>query len=95
MAAYIGLGDSVETAFKRAHARVQRIKAEMRDLARTPHQGTLHPHILPGLRNVTKDRAIFYFTVDDERAIVRVLAVFYGGQDHQRAMLLRAAGGAP
>jgi plasmid stabilization system protein ParE len=54
-----------------------------------PHQGSLRPDILPGLRSVTKRRAIFYFDVDDELRLVRVLAVFFGGQDHQRAMLRR------
>ena len=44
---------------------------------------------MPGLRTVTKDRAIFYFLVDEE---VRVLAVFFGGQAHQRAMLRRVLG---
>ncbi len=33
---------------------------------------------MPGLRRVTKDRAVFYFTVDEERRVVRVLAVFFG-----------------
>jgi len=61
----------------------------MASLADLPHQGTLHPKVMPGLRSVTKNRANFYFTVDDEAQIVRVLAVFFGGQDHQRAMLVR------
>lgn len=61
----------------------------MRALGRTPHQGTLRPELAPGLRSVTKDRAIFYFDVDDDRRVVRVLAVFFGGQDHQRLMLKR------
>ena len=56
---------------------------------KSPHQGTLRTKMVPGLRSVTKDRAIFYFTVDDEARLVRVLAVFFGGQDHQREMLKR------
>ncbi|MBY0563268.1 MAG: hypothetical protein K2P58_03695 [Hyphomonadaceae bacterium] len=58
-------------------------------IAKRPHQGTLLPNLLPNLRCVTKDHAIFYFTVDDEARIVRVLAIFFGGQDHQRHMLKR------
>ena len=61
----------------------------MEALGRAPHQGTLRPELLPGLRGVTKDRAVFYFATDDEAEVVRVLAVFFGGQDHQRRMLLR------
>ena len=45
--------------------------------------------MMPGLRSVTKDRAIFYFTIDEGKHVVRVLAVFFGGQDHQREMLKR------
>ncbi len=41
-------------------------------------QGTLRP-----------ERAIFYFDADDDRRMVRVLAVFFGGQDHRRGMLTR------
>ncbi len=39
--------------------------------------------------DATKGRAIFYFTVDGEAHVVRVLAVFFGGQDHQRQILKR------
>ncbi|MEQ1616787.1 MAG: hypothetical protein ABL883_00400 [Terricaulis sp.] len=45
--------------------------------------------MMRGLRSDTKDRAISYFTVDDDARLVRVLAVFFGGQDHQREMLKR------
>jgi plasmid stabilization system protein ParE len=61
----------------------------MRALGDVPHQETLRPDLLPGLRSVTKQRAIFYFDVDDHLRLVRVLAIFFGGQDHQRAMLQR------
>lgn len=83
------LGDDLEPAVDRAAARVERIKADMRSLAQAPHRGTLYPQLMPGLRGVTKDRAIFYFIVDDDARVVRVLAVFFGGQDHQRSMLKR------
>ena len=54
-----------------------------------PHQGTLMPDLGPGLRRVTRERAIFYFETDDIAQRVRVLAIFFGGQDHQRRMLVR------
>ena len=62
----------------------------LRALGTTPKQGTLRPEIRSGLRNVTKDRAVVYFDVNDDEKVVRVLAVFFGGQDHQRRMILRA-----
>lgn len=89
---YVKLGDSADGALERAAERVLEIDAEIGKLGRTPHQGTLRPEIRPGLRNVTKDRAIFYFEADDEKREVRVLAVFFGGRDHQRAMLRRVMG---
>jgi plasmid stabilization system protein ParE len=89
---YVKLGDDADSAFERAAERVPAIDTEMGKLGRTPHQGTLRPELRPGLRSVTKDRAIFYFEVDEEKRVVRVLAVFFGGQDHQRAMLRRVMG---
>jgi len=86
---YITLGDPVFDAFERAVHRIDVIKSDMNDLALAPHQGTLHNDIRPGLRHVTKNRAIFYFHVDDTIRTVRVIAVFFGGQDHQRHMLAR------
>lgn len=90
---YLHFDDDLAAAVECASQRVARIKADLRALGKTPHQGTLLPHLMPGLRHVTKDRAIFYFTVDDDARLVRVLAVFFGGQAHQRAMLKRLASG--
>jgi hypothetical protein len=44
---------------------------------------------MPRLRRVTKDKAILYFITDDELAEVRVLAVFFSGQDHLRHIVER------
>lgn len=88
-ASYLHFGDSDESAFLRATERVERVKSEMRALGDFPSQGTLMEEVMPGLRRVTKDRAIFYFTIDDEATMVRVLAVFFGGQDHERTLLKR------
>lgn len=86
---YIALGDPTSDAFARAVQRIDLIKSDMDALARTPHQGNLDPGIMPGLRHVTKNRSVFYFHVDDAAEIVRVVAVFFGGQDHRRHMLRR------
>lgn len=81
---YIGLGDAPADAFHRAEARIEAIEAELEALAQSPPQGMLSAQIAPGLRQVTKNRAIFYFQVDDKRQNILVLAVFFGGQDHAR-----------
>ena len=86
---YIGFGEERGEALERAALRIEGIEAEMLALGDTPHQGTRRRELLPGLRSVTKQRAIFYFDVDDDLRLVRVLATFFGGQDHQRAMLRR------
>ena len=86
---YIDFGDEPGAALDHAARRLIAIETAMEDLARAPHQGTLLPDLLAGLRSVTKDRAVFYFDVDDEQRVVRVLAIFFGAQDHRRHMLKR------
>lgn len=92
---FLGFGEDAGTALERASRRVLAVEDAMAGLGKVPHQGTLRPELGDGLRHVTKERAIFYFEVDDEAAVVRVLAVFYGAQDHQRKILLRLLGGTP
>jgi len=89
---YAAFGEDLGDAIERAAKRLRRIHAAMEALGRAPHQGTLRPNLSPGLRSATKERAVFYFDVDDDRQIVRVLAIFFGGQDHQRLMLMRVRG---
>ncbi len=89
LTSYMGFGGERGEALERAAVRIEGIEAEMLSLGDVPHQGTLRPDLLPGLRSVTKQRAIFYFDVDDDLRLLRVLAIFFGGQDHQRAMLQR------
>jgi toxin ParE1/3/4 len=89
LTSYMGFGEERGEALERASARIEGIEAEMLSLGDVPRQGTLRPDLLPGLRSVTKQRAIFYFDVDDDLRLLRVLAIFFGGQDHQRAMLQR------
>ncbi len=93
VASYQGFGDSEAEALKRAAARVMRIRNSAIALGKAPHQGTLRPDLLSGLRSVTKHRAIFYFVINDDAQKLRVLAVFFGGQDHQSAILKRLMGG--
>jgi toxin ParE1/3/4 len=89
---YAECGEAKTDAIERAARRLADIEEAMLSLAAAPHQGTKRDDILPGLRSVTKDRAIYYFDLDDDARRVRVLAVFFGGQDHRRAMLKRLLG---
>lgn len=82
-------GESEEVAFQLAERRIMEIEANMEDLGMAPHQGTRRPHLGDGIRNVTKGRATYYFDVDDAQKILRLLAVFFGGQDHESRILLR------
>jgi plasmid stabilization system protein ParE len=93
MQSYLDFGEERSRAYTRAAERVAAIVRAGIALGAAPHQGTLRAELQTGLRSVTKGRAIFYFEVSDEKKLVRVLAVFFGGQDHQRAMLKRLRGG--
>lgn len=91
--AALSFGHAPDEAMAMARRRLEQIETAMTALARAPHQGTLMPHLMPGLRAVTKDRAIFYFTLDEAAETVQVLAIFHGGQDHHARMLRRLARG--
>jgi toxin ParE1/3/4 len=82
-------GEDEEAAFSLAEAGLIDIQANLDGLGKVPYQGTLRPDVGDGIRNVTKGRAIFYFEVEEQNEIVRVLAVFYGGQDHDARILFR------
>lgn len=87
--AALGFGEDETTAYQRASKRILEIEDAMEALGEEPHQGTLNLGFSDGLRSVSKGHAIFFFDVDATEQIVRVLGIFFGGQDHQRRMLLR------
>jgi plasmid stabilization system protein ParE len=94
---YVDFGETLEDGFERAARRVMEIRKAGEDIAKAPHRGTIRNDIVPGLRNVTLDRAIFWFDLDDDHRdddhrIVRILGVFFGGQDHIRHMMVRLLG---
>jgi toxin ParE1/3/4 len=86
---YLGLGEDAAAALARAESRVLQIRRAAESLSLSPYRGTLHDHLLPGLRHITMERAIFWFKVDEDDEVVRVVAIFFGGQDHHRRMLAR------
>lgn len=82
-------GANRREAAEQALRRVQSVRDAAERIAVEPRRGEVHDDLLLGLRHLTVDKAIYWFLVDEERGRVRVLAIFYGGQDHQRHMLLR------
>lgn len=86
---YLEFGESPESALDHAGARLLEIRSAAARIMTAPHRGERHDDILPGLRHLTIGRAIYWFDIDEARRTVRVLAVFFGGQDHIRRMLIR------
>lgn len=86
---YVNLGDPLPDAIQRAADRARAIETEIDTIALAPYQGTLLPHLRPGLRSVTKNRAIVYFDIDDVAQQVRIFAIFFGGQNHRQHILER------
>lgn len=86
---YLEFGEDSHVALDRAAERIRGIRALSDKLAKAPKQGTLRPDILEGLRFVRLDKAVFWFVPDKEQKNVRVMAVFFGAQDHIRHMLVR------
>jgi plasmid stabilization system protein ParE len=72
---YRALGDTLAEAHGRAAARVRSVEATMAGLGRTAFLGRPRPELLPGLRQLVAERAVFAFVVDEAAGQVRVLAV--------------------
>lgn len=90
---YIVFGDRRSEAMFRAETRVTDIYASSLRICAAPHRGQRHDGLRPGLRQLTLGKATFWFVVDDDARLIRVLAVFFGAQDQQRRMLVRLLGG--
>lgn len=86
---YLSFGDSTGEASQRAEQRLGAILDDSLRIAIAPYRGQRHDDLLPGLRQLALGKATFWFTVDEATRMIRVLAVFFGGQDQQRRMLIR------
>ena len=86
---YLDFGESPQSAFGHAESRIAEIRASAERILTAPHRGERHDDILPGVRHLAIGRAIYWFDVGEPRETVRVLAVFFGGQDHVRYMMAR------
>ncbi len=86
---YLGFGESVEAALDHCEARIRDIRQEADRLASTPFRGEKYDDLLLGLCQLTIDRAIYWLDADEAELRARVLAIFFGSQDHIRHMLTR------
>jgi len=86
---YTALGESVSEAVTRAATRVEQIETAAHRLVVAPYRGETHDEILPNLRHLTLGQAIYWFVPDEATQTVRILAIFYGGQNHRLHMLTR------
>jgi plasmid stabilization system protein ParE len=86
---YRSFGESPEEALNHAAERVRRIHGSADRICIAPDRGTKRDDIFSGLRHLTIERAIFWYEIDASDAVLRVLAVFFGAQDHVRRMMLR------
>jgi len=87
---YVALGDELPQAADRAMRRMDALERDLQLIARAPYQGTLASYPgFEGVRHVTKNKVVFYFQVQETQKVLRLLAVFFGGRDHQRHMRKR------
>ena len=86
---YLDFGERLDSALDHAEARILAIRAAAERILDAPHRGERHDEFLPGLRHLAIGRAIYWFDIDESRETVRILAVFFGGQDHVRHMMAR------
>ena len=86
---YCGFGEPPAEANRHAQVRIEAIIAAAERLATAPFRGECHDELLPGLRHLALDRAVTWFRPRSEQREIQILAVFFGGQNHQRRMLVR------
>lgn len=86
---YIEFSEEPNSATSRAQQRLLSIYADIEKLVKAPYCGTLHDDILSGLRHITFGQTIVWFDVIEDTRDIRILAVFFGSQDHFRHMLAR------
>lgn len=87
--AYQAFGESPSEAAQRAEVRIDAIIASAERLVVAPYRGEAREDMLPGVRYLAIDKAVYWFLPDPDARQIRVLAVFFGAQDHQRHMLVR------
>jgi len=76
--AYRSFGESPEEASHHAAARIETIIVAAGRLAAAPLRGMARDDLLPGVRHLSLDSAVYWFVADEGALQVRVLAIFFG-----------------
>ncbi|MCV6547616.1 MAG: type II toxin-antitoxin system RelE/ParE family toxin [Cohaesibacter sp.] len=90
---YLDFGEAPDDAQERVVDRIRGITKNAYDLAQNPYCGTKRNDFGDGIRNITQNKAIIWFHVDEATKTVSILAFFFGGQDHVDHMLERLLSG--
>jgi hypothetical protein len=87
--AYCGFGEPLVEAKCHAQVRIEAIITAPELLATAPLREELHDDLLPGLRHLALDRAVYWFLPRTEQRVNQLLAGLIGGLEHKRRMLVR------
>ena len=88
-ASHLHFGPADRDAARMAVQRVDAIAKTRKTLADAPHRGIRHDVSGQVYRHITIDRAIYWFTLDEVAQVLRIEAIFFGGQDHLGRMFAR------
>ncbi|MBS0641367.1 MAG: type II toxin-antitoxin system RelE/ParE family toxin [Proteobacteria bacterium] len=86
---YQEFGDAQPIATERAGERIRDAFSYMQGFATYPYRGTVHPELQGDIRHVTDKGFIYYFEIDELVDEVKILAVFFRGEDHLRKIAER------
>jgi len=86
---YCGFGEPPAEANRHAKVGIEAFIAAAERLSTAPFRGECHDDLLPGLRHLALNCAATWFSPCSEQRDIQVLGGFFGGQDHQRRMLVR------
>ncbi len=86
---YRSFGENAAEALARADRRQILIRANAQRIAEAQHRGARPFDLAPELRHLTMGRAIYWFEIDEASATVRIVAMFFGADDHLPAMQKR------
>jgi toxin ParE1/3/4 len=88
-------GHDAVSATRLAAERLTRIQENLTRLENAPGIGSTFRHGDRVYRHVTIERATYWFTLDDDRGVIQIEAIFHQGQNHLQHMLSRLTGKAP
>ena len=73
---------SIQTFLRSGSLKLDAIERTVRRLAELPHIGSIRDEICPGLRAIpTARKGVVCFVVNDERQVVKIVAIAYAGRE--------------